>query len=93
MVILLLKTDKGDFKLSYLQGKKFKVFTYSNGHVELSEETTAIKTKEVHELYEIELQDGSIFRCTGEHRFMLTDGSYKFAKELNEDDDIMYIQN
>ena len=89
----IIKTDKGDFKLSYLQGKKFKVFTYSNGHVELSEETTAIKTKEVQELYEIELQDGSIFRCTGEHRFMLTDGSYKFAKELTEDDDIMYIQN
>lgn len=89
----VIKTDKGDFKLSYLQGKKFKVFTYRNGHVELSEETTAIKTKEVHELYEIELQDGSIFRCTGEHRFMLTDGSYKCAKELNEDDDIMYIQN
>ena len=34
------------------------------------------------EVYELTLSDGSTIKCTGDHKFMMKDGSYKQAKDL-----------
>ena len=38
--------------------------------------------------YEIELLDGTILRCTPEHKLMLKDGNYKEAQYLTEYDEL-----
>jgi DNA gyrase subunit A len=39
--------------------------------------------------YEIEVENGEIFKCTSNHPFLLKNGKWKVAEELSEDDDIM----
>lgn len=39
-------------------------------------------------IYEFELSDGEVVRCTGEHKFKLTNGEWKRADELSVDDEI-----
>jgi len=41
--------------------------------------------------YQIELEDGTVIKCTPTHRFMLKDGSYKEAQYLTEDDELFDI--
>ena len=43
----------------------------------------------VEETFEIEMEDGNIFTCTPNHKFKLTTGEWKEAKDLQENDDIM----
>lgn len=43
--------------------------------------------QESNEYYEIELENGEIIKCTGNHKFFVN-GEWKEAKNLNEDDDI-----
>ena len=38
---------------------------------------------------EFELEDGSVIKVTPEHKMMLSDGTFKLAKELTEDDELM----
>lgn len=49
---------------------------------------SARKTKEVDEIYEIEMEDGGIFRATGNHPVLLTSGVYKNVEDLDETDEI-----
>lgn len=55
--------------------------TISRGH-------SARFTKEVNEIFEIEMEDGHIFRSTGNHLVLLSTGFYKRVDELTEEDDI-----
>jgi hypothetical protein len=48
--------------------------------------------KYVDELLEIELEDGSIIKCTPDHKFRLIDGSYKEAQYLTEDDELLSVE-
>ena len=41
---------------------------------------------------EIELEDGTVIKCTPNHRLRLKDGSYKEAQYLTENDELMDIQ-
>lgn len=41
-------------------------------------------TQENAELFEIELEGGTIIKATGNHRFMLEDGTWARADELTE---------
>lgn len=50
-----------------------------------------VKTKEVTELIEVELEDGTTIKGTPDHPVMLTDGAYKQLGELTENDDVMTI--
>ena len=89
----VIKTTDGDYKIEDLVDKKFKVYNYSpeSNSIVVSEECTAIKTMDTTEVYEIELEDGSFIKCTPFHRLMLKDGTYKMAKDLTEDDELMDI--
>jgi hypothetical protein len=40
------------------------------------------------QMYEIELDNGNIIKITGNHKVMLTDGSWKRVDELNGDEDL-----
>lgn len=42
-------------------------------------------------LMEIEMEDGTIIHCTEDHKFMLKDGTYVMAKDLDESMDIMEV--
>lgn len=87
----VIKTTDGDFKIEDLEGKKLKVYNYSpeNDSIVVSEECTVIKTMETNEIVEIEVEDGTVIRCTPFHRLMLKDGTYKMAKDLSEEDELM----
>ena len=89
----VIQTDKGSYPISELENQLIKVKTYDNINKEIvdSEECTVKQTGSATELYEIELEDGSIIKCTPEHRWMLKDGTYKMAKDLSEDDELMDI--
>lgn len=89
----IIKTTDGEFTLEELEGKKLKVYNYSPESKETitSSECTVVKTMETNELYEIELEDGTVIKCTPFHRLMLKDGTYKMAKDLSEEDELLDI--
>ena len=62
-----------------------------NGVRVISDYCTVKKTAEDIEEYEIELEDGTIIKCTPTHRFMLKDGTYKEAQYLTEEDDLFEL--
>lgn len=48
-----------------------------------------MRTIKTNEEYQIELEDGSIIKCTPNHLFMLKNGEYKRADQLTEEDELM----
>lgn len=88
-----IETEKGIFKIEDLVNQKIRVYCVDNsGNKILSNnECEIIKTKETDELIELELEDGTIFRGTPEHRIMLKDGNYKQLKDLTEEDELFEI--
>lgn len=83
-------TEHGIKRIEDLDGKIIRVYSQNSEHnIVLSEPVLIQKTKEVKELYEIELEDGTIIKCTNNHQLRLSNGLYKRADELTEDDDIM----
>lgn len=89
----IVKTTVGELKVEDLVGQRFKVYNYDDqaSKTVVSDECTAIKTMETQELYEIELEDGTVIKCTPFHRLMLKDGTYKMAKDLSEEDELLDI--
>lgn len=82
-------TSSGPEKISDLVDKDIRVISIDeNGSKFLSESCTVKPTAIENEEYEIELEDGSIIKCTPNHRFMLKDGSYKEAQYLSEEDEL-----
>lgn len=88
-------TENGYIPISDLNNKCVKVYTQNNdGTVVLSDIPVMIKqTGIVDKLIEIELDNGYIFRCTPDHKMRLSDGSYKMAKDLTLDDDLMAVNS
>lgn len=85
-------TLDGIQEIQNLENKTFKTYCRTpDGSIVISEPTTVIQTKETNEYYEIELENGSIIKCTPEHRLMLKDGTYKEAQYLTENDELCDI--
>ena len=88
----IIKTTDGDFKLKDLENKEIKVYSLDNeNQLVESDICTVTPTIKTNEEYEIELEDGSIIKCTPNHKFMLKDGTYKEAQYLTEDDELADI--
>ena len=82
-------TSLGIKNLKDLVNLSFKVVSIDDsGNKIISENCTVMPTLETNEEYQIELEDGSLIKCTPTHRFMLKDGSYKMAKDLTEEDEL-----
>ena len=84
---VILTTD-GEYSLKELSNKTINVISTNNGVLEPSNNCTVIPTVKSKIEYEIELDDGTIVKCTPEHRFMLKDGTYKEAQYLTENDEL-----
>ena len=85
-------TSTGIEKIEDLVGKTIRVISYDENEGKVvSIECTVQVTGEVNELIEIELDDGTKVKCTPEHRLMLSDGTYKMAKDLTESDELKEV--
>lgn len=82
-------TSEGLLRLDELVGRDdIKVYSYKDRQVLLSDPCSVVLTKYVDELVSVELEDGTIIKCTPEHRFLLKSGEYKEAQYLTEDDEL-----
>lgn len=50
-------------------------------------------TRWVDHFINLELTDGSVIKCTLDHKFRLADGSYKKAIDLTEDDELLTVKS
>ena len=76
-------TDAGIFTIKELCDKKFRVYTIGNNKlVSLSNEVTARCTTTTDEYYEITLEDGSILKCTENHKWLTAYNNYIETKDL-----------
>lgn len=88
----IIKTSEGEFRIEDLEGKSIIVLSWDEKEqIVESDECSVIKTKEATELFEIELEDGTVLKCTPEHRWLLKDGTYKMAKDLSAEDELLDI--
>lgn len=88
-----IETTNGTFTLEELQNKQIKVISVDEkGNKIVSDWCTVKPTITTSEEYEIELEDGTSIKCTGNHKLMLKDGTYKQASELTNQDELMDIQ-
>ena len=72
------------------QGKKNYTFTVNeNNEIEIAEILNPRKTIENAELVKVTLDNSKEIRCTPNHKFMLKDGTYKEAKDLNPEESLM----
>ena len=85
----IISTIDGDKQIKDLENTITQVYCVDeSGDVVLSEPCEIKQTAKTRDVYEIELEDGTILRCTPNHRFMLKDGSYKEAQYLTELDEL-----
>lgn len=48
-------------------------------------------TRHEADLVEVEFEDGVVVRCTPDHKFLLTDGTWKAVKDIVESDEIVTV--
>ena len=88
----IISTVDGDKQIKDLENTTTQVYCIDEfGDVVLSEPCEIKQTAKTSVIYEIELEDGTILKCTPNHRFMLKDGSYKEAQYLTELDELKDI--
>ena len=86
-------TTTGTAKLEDLVNKDIQVISIDQeGNQVISDKCTVEPTIIATEEFQIELEDGTILKCTPNHRFMLKDGTYKEAQYLTEEDELADIQ-
>jgi hypothetical protein len=89
-----IKTEEyGDIEIGKLAefGPENKFTVLSKTETGKTIQTPAFNARKTgidRELIEITFEDGLSVKCTPDHQIMLTDGSYKEAKDLTPDDDI-----
>ena len=85
-------TNQGILPLQELCGSTTSVlqYNYTNNNYEYSD-APIVMTKYVTDTIRVELDDGSIFEGTPDHRVMLVDGTYKRLDELTESDEVLSL--
>lgn len=82
-------TTSGLSKIRDLVYQDIAVYTVDdNGQITLSDTCTVKQTDFSSEEYQIELEDGTVIKCTPTHRFLLKNGEYKEARYLTEEDEL-----
>jgi len=56
-------------------------------------EVTELFEYDVDETIEVEMEDGTIFRCTDNHKFMTSDGNWKPISDIREGEDIVSVEH
>lgn len=88
----VIKTYNGDYTLKDLVNKEVNVMSLDNNkNFVFSNSCKIVPTIKSSVEYQIELEDGSIIKCTPNHKFMLKDGSYKEAQYLTEQDELFDV--
>jgi hypothetical protein len=92
-----------DSEISLYDSSKKKIKDIIEGDLVLTinEETKEIEIKPViklhhnlnkgNQMYEIEMENGDVLKITGNHKVKLIDGSWKKVEDLDESDEILYI--
>jgi DNA gyrase subunit A len=74
----------------HMKGKRNFTFTVDeNKNIKIAEIKNPRKTKENAEIMKVVLDNGEEIKCTLNHKFMLKDGNYKEAKDLQSGDSLM----
>lgn len=84
----LVYTSKGPKKIRDVSSIDI-VYGYNGNEMEPEISKGGIPTKFVSDYIEIELEDGTILKCSCNHKFMLIDGTYKSAEDLTEEDELL----
>lgn len=85
-------TDNGYKKMKSLVDKKIRVVSYDNGKLYLSSPCTVKPTGVSDIEYHIELEDGTIIKCTENHKFLLKKLGYIQAKDIVVGDILVGVQ-
>ena len=85
-------TDNGYKKMKSLVDKKIRVVSYDNGKLYLSSQCTVKPTGISDIEYHIELEDGTIIKCTENHKFLLKKLGYIQAKDIVVGDILVGVQ-
>ncbi len=81
-----------DLIKEHKQGKKNYTYTInSKGIIEIAEIKKPRLTKKKQKIMKVVLDNGEDIRCTLDHKFMLRDGTYNKAQNLNAGDSLMPI--
>lgn len=90
----IIKTEYGYDKIKDLYKKEnIRVVSLDdNGNEILSDYCSVEPTVKTDEEIQIELEDGTVIKCTPNHRLMLKDGTYKEVQYLTENDELYDIQ-
>jgi hypothetical protein len=90
----LVLTEKGEVPIKELVGTSGQVWSYNvaTDTAELKPYHDCRMTQEKAEVYEIEVEDGRIIRCTDEHP-ILTQRGYVMVKDLTVSDCIIDIMD
>lgn len=83
----LIKTTEGDIPIAELVGKEGSVYCWNGDEIVTKHFDSVCMTNPSKEVFEIELEDGTIIKATADHK-ILTDSGYKEVKDLTFYDEV-----
>ena len=87
----LVQSSYGDVPISELVGKTGLCWCVIDGKTDARTFHSVRKTRENAEVYEVEAEDGTKFRSTGDHKVLLSTGEWREVQNLTDADSIVRI--